>query len=755
MILQMVRSQPNPVPSTLLSAAKQYRDSLGWSVFPTAYKSKMPNRGDRWKPYQTELISDAELDRIYGKFPQSGIGLATGKLSGVVVVDLDGSDAVDYFENTYGAEYMNTIRQSTGRAGGGMHLFFRYPDGASRVPSSAGQLHASIDIRGDGGLVVLAPSLHRTGRAYQWQGIDPLEDGLDDLLDLPGGLLSDIMSATGGAKTTTTHQTGQQTGLVDTKSDLLNLARGVAEGGRNDACARLAGHYARESGGDFLATLGIMSGWNENNDPPLSQGELEKVVNSICGLEKNRVASNPQAGQATFRLTDSGNGERFAAQHGDRVRFCHQHKRWYFYDGTRWARDLSGKTAQLAKESARSIFGDIGPTTPDGAVKKISAWALKSESNQRRKSMLELAQSEPGIPVTPGDLDADPWKLNVLNGTLDLKTGKLNPHSPADLISKLAPVVFDPKATAPRWEKFLSEIQTPPVADFLRRWAGYSLTGATAEEVFVFCLGSGANGKSKFINPIRRLLGTYAKSGERSTFMTKNGGGIPCDVAMLDGARMVPLMELAENQTLNEPLIQGFTGGDPVVARFMRADFFEFVPVAKLWLAGNHPIRVKGESYAIWRRCRIVPFDVTIRPGQRDKHLERKLMAEASGILNWCLRGLEDYLKGGMQIPEEVKQATDAYRGKSDPIRAFLNERCTLNDNSACPRALLFSEYQDWSSLSDKNPLSAVAFGRALKKYDIYDDGKRSVGGESVRHWGGVRLKSAFNPQSDDCNALN
>ncbi len=365
--------------------------------------------------------------------------------------------------------------------------------------------------------------------------------------------------------------------------DIVELARACRRASATTPVRGLRGISRISDGGDFNQVLPDVLNWNQMNRPPLPESEVRRTVQSICQAEKSKIIAaggTPGVSQRKFMCTDTGNAERFAAQHRGRALFCHPWKKWLIWDGRRWAPDAAGRVQRLAKQTVRSIYAETSREKDSETREAIASWAAKSEAKKNRKDMLELAQSERGMQVQPDELDADPWVLNVENGTMDLKSGRLMPHDPKNLLTKLVPVAFDPNAAAPRWEKFLREILPKDRVEFLQRWAGYSLTGDIAEEAFVFLYGTGQNGKSKFVNPIRRILGDYAKTAEKTTFMVKSGGsGIPNNLADLHGVRMIPCMEIPKGQTLNEQLIQNFTGGDPVKARFLFGSFSTLCPL--------------------------------------------------------------------------------------------------------------------------------------------------------------------------------
>ena len=256
-------------------------------------------------------------------------------------------------------------------------------------------------------------------------------------------------------------------------------------------------------------------------------------------------------------------------------------------------------------------------------------FARRSEANARIKALIDLTESEVTVPILPDALDVPPMLLNVENGTVDLRDGTLHEHRRSDLLTKLAPVAYERAARCPRWDQFLRRVlPDDELRSFMQRAIGYSLTGDTGEEVAFLLHGTGANGKSKFLETVRSVLGTYSQQAPSDLLLTKRTSGVPSDVARLQGARFVTSVETDEGRQLAEALFKQLTGGDRATARYLYAEFFEFMPVCKLWLATNHKPEIKETSEALWRRIHLVPFAVTIPRPQRDPHLGRKLRAE-------------------------------------------------------------------------------------------------------------------------------
>lgn len=481
--------------------------------------------------------------------------------------------------------------------------------------------------------------------------------------------------------------------------------------------------------------------------------ELNEVVNRLLEddeVEEKSPAAKPvelptkltksRPTKKKYMLTDTGNGERFADRSREFIKYCHQWKSWLIHDTFRWRVDHAGQAQQMAKQTIRSMYGEAQKESNEDERKRIATWAAKSESEARRKAMLACAQSEPGIPVQPEDLDQNHWLLNLENGTLNLKNGRLKPHSPGDLITKFIPISHHPPMKAPRWERFLSEILDQETGAFLQRFTGYSLTGSTAEQSLVFLHGPGANGKSVFIETLSAMLGDFAVQADFNTFLTKTGGsGIPNDVARLKGARLVAAVECPKDQQFNEVLIKQLTGGDRIAARFLHKEFFEFRPTFKLWLIGNHRPAIRGTDHSIWRRLHLVEFDRIIPPNRQDKKLIQKLKSELPGILNWALEGLEDYMANGLQPPASVQAAVADYRANSDPIQRFINDRCTVGDGLKCSKEDLHKVYIDWCRDNYSTPLSDRIFGRSIKDHG-FSDSRPRIKGERVITWLGISI---------------
>jgi putative DNA primase/helicase len=364
-------------------------------------------------------------------------------------------------------------------------------------------------------------------------------------------------------------------------------------------------------------------------------------------------------------------------------------------------------------------------------AEKVLKWALESESARRINAMLDLARSEPGIPVRPCALDRDPWLFNCTNGTLELRTGRLREHWREDNLTRLCPTEYHPAAPCPHWLHFLDAVfeRDPGVVQFVQRLLGRGLTGDVSEQILPIFWGAGANGKSTLVNAVMRTLGPdYCMKAPAELLLERRGEHHPTELAQLFGMRLVVASETHQGRRLNEALIKDLTGGERIRARRMREDFWEFDPTHKIILLTNHKPVITGNDEGIWRRLRLVPFEVTFwnpdEPGdgrppelRQDKELPGKLDAERQGILAWMVAGCLDWQREGLPLPKKVRAATAEYRGQEDQLAQFLVECCVRGSNDYRVRAhTLYTRYRKWAEDGKEYPYSQRRFGEAMAK---------------------------------------
>ena len=425
---------------------------------------------------------------------------------------------------------------------------------------------------------------------------------------------------------------------------------------------------------------------------------------------------NPQEEQVEPPCTDMGNADRFACDHHLNVRYDHTAKRWLLWDGRRWAPDTDGAVVRLAGETIRKLYRRAYEVDNQQERERLAKWALKSEAEPKIRALLKLASCDASVTINTADLDTNLWYFNCLNGTINLRTGKLLPHSRSDLNTKLAPVVYDRTAEYSGFLKFLKEIiPNLELRTFLQRSVGYSLVGDTRERCLFILHGSGDNGKSTFLEVIRRLLGDYARQADVSTFMlSRTDAGPRPEVVRLAGARFISSVEVEEDRRLAESVVKALTGNDTIAARGLYANVVEFRPTFKVWLGTNHKPEIRGTDNAIWNRIRLIPFDVTIPQERQNGNLLANLTKELPGILAWAVEGCLAWQQDGLAAPDAVRMATTSYRHEMDVVRRFLVDRCVESTSGTVTAKDLYTAYKKWAEEGGESPMTQQKFGRRM-----------------------------------------
>jgi putative DNA primase/helicase len=364
-----------------------------------------------------------------------------------------------------------------------------------------------------------------------------------------------------------------------------------------------------------------------------------------------------------YPLTDAGNAGFFAAHYAGQVCYRHDVRRWYVWRPPIWTPDRDGEIMRLALQAVRDRQAQALNIEDTEKKQKALAYLLRCENAQRLRSMIKIAQSMPALAKSGDEFDQQDTLLAVKNGVIDLITGEFREGDPSDYLTQCAGTHYDPTARAERWERFISEIFAgdPDLAAFTKRLVGYTLTGLTCEQIFIFCYGAGRNGKSTLFDVLRALLGDYARNTAFTTFTRRRGeSGHEDDLMSLEGARLVTAVESRSVAQLTDDTLKLIAGSDPITGRRKHEHTRTYFPKYKVWLAANNLPKVGDVTEGFWRKVILLPFNVRFEGAHEEKGLIGRLRTELPGILNWALEGCREYLRDGLQPPARCVDAVSA-----------------------------------------------------------------------------------------------
>jgi len=430
-----------------------------------------------------------------------------------------------------------------------------------------------------------------------------------------------------------------------------------------------------------------------------------------------RKASAAVPDHDSFPTTEAGDAEYFSALEDGRLLYDHARRSWYVFEAHHWRPDATGSAVQRAIEAMRRRQAAALRIADSDERARRAKWALAGESDTRIRHLLDLASTHPNLATSGEAWDTDPMVLGAMNGTIDLRTGQLRPGSPADLITRVAPVPFDNLAACSRWAQFVSEVAGGDLelASYLGRMLGYVATGLTGEQVFFLLFGHGSNGKTTLLETIsRHVIPQHSWSMPFPTVAWTESIS-EYQRAELVGRRLVIAKESEQSKRLNTEFIKSLTGTDTVNARHPYGRPFTFAPVAKVVLACNHKPKIRDESHGMWRRVRLLPFACTfaVNPSLGDE-----LAAEAPGILRWLVEQCLDWQQHTLGLPTAIQAATAEYQRESDSLAAFLDDRCVIVEHAKVQASPAFTAYRAWcgeQQIAELDRLNLRTFGEAMK----------------------------------------
>ncbi|MCA1623851.1 MAG: phage/plasmid primase, P4 family [Acidobacteria bacterium] len=419
-------------------------------------------------------------------------------------------------------------------------------------------------------------------------------------------------------------------------------------------------------------------------------------------------------------LTDTGNAECFAIEHGENYRYNKTNKSWYFWDEVVWKEDKTDGINTAILSTIRNRQRVISTYFTDEFDKKarVFNYLVKCEDVRNRKNIKQAAEWLPEFATTIDQYDSDIHLAATENGTLDLKDCSFRDSKQEDYLTKQLGTSFIESADCPRWKKFLDEVFNgdEELIDFMQRVIGYSLTGEILEQKIFILYGFGKNGKSVLLNTIQAMLGDYAGTASFKTFDADKQSEQTNDLAMLKGRRFVAMSESAADRRINEPLIKQVTGGDKISCRFLRKEFFEYLPQFKLFLATNHKPVITQSDFGIWRRIVLVPFTQNF-DGREEAGLKEKLLDELPGILNWAIEGLRKWREKGLEhLPAAVTEATTKYKEDSDTVGQWLEQKTTENPTAIIRSSEAYNSYKTWAEENGYHYLGIKTFKSSLEE---------------------------------------
>lgn len=674
----------------------------------------------------------------------------------VILIDLDSGDIAakrDHLARYLGPPSLEIA--SGGKTSEGqdkLHLYWRLTE-----PATGADLHRVAVLReviaskagGDPSFASLHQPIRLAGSIHGKNGVASLvriictRTNDQELSDLEAAVRS--MPALSGTSCASEPAPSTKTSAIAVSARDL-MIREVREGGvdevtRFEALSKVIGHWLRQA---RLGALSLAEAWDavaSHNaariTPPWVEVRLRREFDALLdrdhrnhpregfGTGKGQTADDNSCHKAPD-LSEDALAADFVHDVGDQWRHVAAWGQWLHWTATHWQPDETGQVRQAVRLICRAAA--VGIDRPSDA-RRIA-------SQKTFAAVERVAASDPAISAGAADWDTDSMLLNVQSGIIDLVTGEITAHDPAQMMTRLAGAAVGREC--PRWVRFLTEItgDDPDLVGYLQRFCGYCLTGSMTEQVFVFLHGQGANGKSVFLQVLTTILGSYATTAPLETFMAAHGDRHPTDLAGLRGARMVTVPETETGRAWAESRIKIITGGDPIKARFMHRDFFEFRPTFKLIIAGNHRPHLTGVGEAMRRRLHLVPFSVTIPPEQRDKTLTDTLLAERDGILGWILQGCLDWQRIGLAPPATVLEAARQYFDDEDLVGQWIAEQCVTGPEHRASSAEL---YTSWSAFAERYGIdkgTAKSLAEALQQ-----KGYMRIRTQATRGWQGIAVK--------------
>lgn len=729
-----------PVESDFRDVARQYV-KWGLSPIPLRARDKRPLRA--WEEFQKRVVTEAEISA----WQWPNIGIVTGAISGVIVLDTDGAEGEETIKQ-HDALQTPTVKTAKGR-----HLYFKHPGG--RVSNFTRKL-PGLDLRGDGGYVVAPPSIHPSGVVYEWiilpddcEFADPPQ-WLLELITAQNELLDHISQI---GKLPTSRVSYGQAALASELSALLRSPNGQRNDSLNKAAYALGQLVA--SGDldktdverhlyDAAITLGL------DRDPGCGIDGIWKTIRSGlgAGMKKPRqikLLPKAQPGAIpSFLLTedasDEGNARCVFHIYGNMFLY-NSALGWQTFNGTHWQAEnaearldrciievLQARRAEAVKFNREQIIAATKPSARHVTDCKKNFYSL--------------------VTASVSEFDADPNLLNCVNGVIDLRTGQLLPHIASQRFTYCVPVEYDPATDWTEWENFLYDVsgRSQEVLEYIQMAVGYSLTGYTSEECLFYIHGPTRAGKGTFTETLLALLPKpLAVETDFNTFTRQRDDANNFDLAPLRPARLVIASESNKYQTLNSGKVKALTGGNEVYCAFKHRTHFSYRPQYKVWLVSNHPVNADVDDDAIWYRVRVIEFPTSFA-GYEDKALKArmKLPDNLKAVLAWAVAGAVKWFCSpvGLTTPEVIQSITYRHRSDLDYVQTWLDECCEVSPARWTANDEIYKSYSDWCKENGVEPKQQRSLSQSLQnKGFLIGQQKKNSFGQNKKGVIGLRIK--------------
>jgi putative DNA primase/helicase len=677
-----------------------------------------PAKADDPKTWNTRSAAEIRVPHLVNG-EDGGIGIELGDLgdgTSLGGVDLDTCRTPDGTFEPWAAEIIRKFASYTeiSPSGTGAKIFFLYrsADLPALRAAMGGPQHGREFKRGNGNDHPPAIELHISNR-YFTVTEDRVAGTPDEIVTITTELLLWLLREAGPAFAGTSP-----------KPQSVDQSR--------SATAFRKGRAAVRAGAGFEEMVAALradpqtADWVHDKGEPNNRRELWRIYN------KSAADGMPP------RFSDEVLALQFSVAHADKLRYVALWGKWLIWNGSYWRFEETLKAFDHARALCRAAAAEI----IDPRMVKVAAGVANARTVA---AVVSLARADRRHAATAAQWDADPWLMTSSGTAIELRSATSRPPRLEDYCTKSA-AAYPNDRGCPLWLGFLDRItgSDSELQSYMQRVAGYCLAGITTEHVMFFLYGIGANGKSVFCNTLAGIWGDFAVTAPMETFVESQTDRHPTELAHLRGARLVVAHETERGRRWAESKIKALTGGDPITARFMRGDFFEYTPQFKVVIVGNHKPGLASVDEAIRRRLHLIPFTVTIPPAERDLQLVEKLRAEWGGILQWAIEGCLEWQRCGLAPPAAVLAATESYLADEDTFTRWIEECCLTGPYRWGSGNLLWSSWKTWSERNNERTGSRKAFAQAMieRSYDV----SKSQG---VRGYAGIEPRPERDERAD------